>query len=255
MFMQSIEPDLDSFLGDLTEADTATRAWQQAIRYFNHLGIDGLIGIVCQSRATGEVGATGPLVLAEAEPALAGACTDPAHKATDPVLLHLSTALRPLTFTLHEAARDVGTSGAGVAAVAARAGYTGLMAVPARCCALPCVSGVILLSRQDAQHARTLFHNRSIQMAFAAIQTHARLRQLWQLSAVRRAPETSILTRREREVLGLSAHGLTTREVGERLGISVSGVNFHIANAAKKLGANNRTHATSLALSAGLISV
>jgi DNA-binding CsgD family transcriptional regulator len=89
-------------------------------------------------------------------------------------------------------------------------------------------------------------------VAFAAIQTHHRLRQV---SVDDAATDTSVLTRREREVLSLSARGLTTREVGETLGISISGVNFHIANAAKKLGAHNRTHATSLALAGRMISV
>ncbi|KAA5605896.1 response regulator transcription factor [Roseospira marina] len=92
---------------------------------------------------------------------------------------------------------------------------------------------------------------RALHLAYAAVVVHVRAHQLLGTEAA----QGLSLTNREREVLSLSALGMTTREVGSALGISVSGVNFHIANAARKLGAHNRTHATSLAIDAGLIAV
>ena len=47
------------------------------------------------------------------------------------------------------------------------------------------------------------------------------------------------LTRKEREVLGLRAEGLTQREVAERLFITPRTVAFHCANAYVKLGVHN----------------
>lgn len=54
------------------------------------------------------------------------------------------------------------------------------------------------------------------------------------------APEP--LTPREKDVIGLSAEGLTSSEIAERLGISARTVNQHVDNVASKLGTKNRAH-------------
>jgi DNA-binding CsgD family transcriptional regulator len=109
---------------------------------------------------------------------------------------------------------------------------------------------MIVLTRQSGPSFRAFAAEHGLTLACVAMQSHLKL---WELAHQQGNTSGSPLTPREREVLTLSARGLTTREVGESLGISVSGVNFHIANAARKLSANNRTHATSLAISAGYI--
>jgi DNA-binding NarL/FixJ family response regulator len=45
------------------------------------------------------------------------------------------------------------------------------------------------------------------------------------------------------EVLEMAALGLTNREVGERLNITVHAVKFHLAAVYRKLGVANRTEA------------
>lgn len=50
------------------------------------------------------------------------------------------------------------------------------------------------------------------------------------------------LTRREKEVIALSAEGLTSVEIAERLGMSARTVNQHVDNVADKLGTKNRAH-------------
>ena len=55
-------------------------------------------------------------------------------------------------------------------------------------------------------------------------------------------PVTSSLTPREREVVSLSAQGLTSQEVAEQLGMSARTVNQHVDNVALKLGTRNRAH-------------
>ncbi|KQN74427.1 helix-turn-helix transcriptional regulator [Devosia sp. Leaf64] len=54
------------------------------------------------------------------------------------------------------------------------------------------------------------------------------------------APEP--LTPREKEVIALSAEGLTSVEIAERLGLSARTVNQHVDNVAEKLGTKNRAH-------------
>ncbi len=63
------------------------------------------------------------------------------------------------------------------------------------------------------------------------------------------------LTRREREVLELAAHGQTNNKIGEQLGLSVHAVKFHLASVYRKLGVTNRTEAAATFLTAATIPV
>ncbi len=66
--------------------------------------------------------------------------------------------------------------------------------------------------------------------------------------------EKPILTKREREVLGLLAMGDTGEQIAAQLFISPETVRTHAQNAREKLGASTRSHAIALALAAGEIS-
>jgi DNA-binding CsgD family transcriptional regulator len=52
------------------------------------------------------------------------------------------------------------------------------------------------------------------------------------------------LTARERQVLDMTAHGLTNLQIAERLEVTVHAVKFHLATIYRKLGVANRTEAT-----------
>lgn len=56
------------------------------------------------------------------------------------------------------------------------------------------------------------------------------------------------LTRREVEVLGLLAQGLSTSAIASRLGISHLTVRNHIRNTLQKTGLHGQTQAVSLAI-------
>ena len=55
------------------------------------------------------------------------------------------------------------------------------------------------------------------------------------------------------EVLEYRAHGLTTGQIATAMGSSLHAVKFHLANAARILGAENGTHAVVLALKKGYL--
>lgn len=57
------------------------------------------------------------------------------------------------------------------------------------------------------------------------------------------------LTQREEEVLSLLAHGLTNREIADRLFISAKTAEHHVSQILSKLGARTRAEATAFALS------
>jgi DNA-binding NarL/FixJ family response regulator len=70
-----------------------------------------------------------------------------------------------------------------------------------------------------------------------------------------RSTEPDALTERETQVLGLLAQGKTNREIAESLVISERTVKFHVSSILKKLGANNRTEAVSIAAQKGLVEI
>ena len=63
------------------------------------------------------------------------------------------------------------------------------------------------------------------------------------------------LTGRELEVLRLIQDGYRNKQIADQLTIAETTVNFHIKNLVAKLGANDRTHAVTLALRRGLLQV
>jgi len=63
------------------------------------------------------------------------------------------------------------------------------------------------------------------------------------------------LTGRELEVLRLIQDGYRNKQIADQLAIAETTVNFHIKNLVAKLGANDRTHAVTIALRRGLLQV
>jgi DNA-binding NarL/FixJ family response regulator len=63
------------------------------------------------------------------------------------------------------------------------------------------------------------------------------------------------LSRRELDVLQLIRDGLKNKQIADRLSISENTVNFHIKNIVEKLGANDRTHAVTIAVRRGLLAL
>ncbi|MGE3277756.1 MAG: response regulator [Vicinamibacterales bacterium] len=63
------------------------------------------------------------------------------------------------------------------------------------------------------------------------------------------------LTSREVDVLRLIRDGHRNKQIADKLGIAETTVNFHIKNLVGKLGANDRTHAVTIAIRRGLLDV
>jgi DNA-binding NarL/FixJ family response regulator len=63
------------------------------------------------------------------------------------------------------------------------------------------------------------------------------------------------LTAREIEVLQYVAKGYGNKEIGVRLGTAAGTVKMHLQNILSKLGASDRTHAVTLAISRGIIHI
>jgi DNA-binding NarL/FixJ family response regulator len=63
------------------------------------------------------------------------------------------------------------------------------------------------------------------------------------------------LTARELEVLRLIQEGHKNKQIADKLSISENTVNFHIKNLVDKLGANDRTHAVTIAVRRGMLAI
>jgi DNA-binding NarL/FixJ family response regulator len=63
------------------------------------------------------------------------------------------------------------------------------------------------------------------------------------------------LTSRELEVLRLIRDGSRNKQIADQLAIAETTVNFHIKNLVDKLGANDRTHAVTIAVRRGLLPI
>lgn len=74
-------------------------------------------------------------------------------------------------------------------------------------------------------------------------------------NTVARSRGNPTLTERERECVALAARGMTSADVGMKLGITTRTVNFHIGNVMSKLGAVSRGEAIARVVAANLVSL
>jgi DNA-binding NarL/FixJ family response regulator len=65
----------------------------------------------------------------------------------------------------------------------------------------------------------------------------------------------SVLTAREREVLGLLAEGVGNKEIAWRLHITEHTVKFHVSSLMNKLAAGSRTEAVTQGIRRGYVSL
>lgn len=69
------------------------------------------------------------------------------------------------------------------------------------------------------------------------------------------ATAPSRLTHRELDCISLAARGMTSSDIGTKLGITKRGVNFHVANIVRKLGVLNRHEAIAKGVARGIIRI
>lgn len=99
------------------------------------------------------------------------------------------------------------------------------------------------------EHFTVLFTAYRHQLHLLATYAHERLLQL----GVGSQAPSLWLSPRELEVLTWAALGMRNWEISEKLGISAHTVRDHLDHAKSKLGAKDKTHAASIAISHGLI--
>lgn len=88
----------------------------------------------------------------------------------------------------------------------------------------------------------TLKRSDEVALQLLSYSLFSELRQKEKRASASAGPALPPLTPREREVMRLSAIGLTSVEIADQLGMSPRTVNQHVDNVVDKLGTKNRTH-------------
>jgi NarL family two-component system response regulator LiaR len=113
-------------------------------------------------------------------------------------------------------------------------------------------AGYLLKNVEPAELARAV---RAAHAGEAMLDPTVAARLVQTIAARPRSPESDHerLTRREREVLALIAHGRSNKRIAVELGISEKTVKTHVGHVLAKLGVTDRTQAALLAVHGGLI--
>jgi len=243
---------LHAFLSGLDAHDTISGLWPHVVAFFARHRVDGVIHVLMFARP-GDA-ALSPRVLDSLGGATERLCAVDGGWLNAVPLSRVLAGRSPCLMGLAppDECHGDNPSPAVLDRVLAACGFRAVLSLPLMVgsrCQGP--AGFVLLSRQGADTFGGAVRAEGGTLVLAAHHAHDRLMRLADVpDGLDPVPN---LTSREGEVLTLSARGLTTRQLGQHMGISVSAVNFHLANAARKLNANNRTHAVSRAMTLGLI--
>ncbi|MGV8833691.1 MAG: helix-turn-helix domain-containing protein [Devosia sp.] len=107
------------------------------------------------------------------------------------------------------------------------------------CALVPVSHGGALVGLGGFSGPSTLDQHRQMSLQLLVYALFAQVRTFRNIGVVTHADP---LTPREKEVIGLSAEGLTSTEIASTLGMSARTVNQHVDNVANKLGTKNRAH-------------
>jgi len=113
--------------------------------------------------------------------------------------------------------------------------------------------GIVSFSRDRPLEATERHHQEARVQLFAGYFRGIAPTAMAVKKCCRRASALTSLSAREHDCLCWAAKGKTSWEIGQVLSISSATVNFHLGNAAMKLGVNGRTCAIARAIQLGLI--
>jgi DNA-binding CsgD family transcriptional regulator len=111
-------------------------------------------------------------------------------------------------------------------------------------------SGIFSVNMTQRNQIHDLVRDETARLQLFAAQFHDAAVRLGQKQGARTNAD---LSKREKEVLSWTSNGLSSEAVAGRIGLTASAVNYHLGNAARKLGAANKIQAVALSIRYGLI--
>ena len=236
----------------LLAAADADAAWRVGADALADLGVAGAIWVDAAGQGAPRLRSTlGPAWEEGNRQALAAG--------RDPFPLHCLSHMAPLRTGAAYLDRYAYLPGAAKRLVREAADSTGFVAgtsIPVLAGAGGRGQGWNLMAEGGAAELDLLLRDRGTLLACAAHLIHARLTGAGGGGGdpPRSDPDACArLTPRERDCLAFVADGLRTAELAHRLEVSEATVEFHLANARRKLGARTRDHAVALAIRSGML--
>ena len=113
--------------------------------------------------------------------------------------------------------------------------------------------GVRAMLPRDAAPAEVLAAVEAASTGLAVVDPHDLEALLSASNPTTASAESTVLTPRELEVLGLMAEGAANKNIAWKLGISEHTVKFHVASILAKLNASTRTEAVAIGIRKGMI--
>ena len=232
----------------LDAAPDTGSAWSTGVAALSNLGISGVIWVDAADDGP-------PRLRSSLDPAWQAANARALAAGTDPFPRFCLSRLTPLRTGAAHLDRYPYLSRVERRLVREAADMTGFaagIALPIRAAPDGRGQGWNLLTEGGAAALDALLSERGTDLALAAHLIHARLIASNSTKESASPPARS-LTRRERDCLAYVADGLRVAELAYRIGLSEATVEFHLANARRKLGARTRDHAVALALRAKIL--
>lgn len=239
---------LENFVTRLQATATVEEGWTAVVEFFRGLGFDHLM------YAAGRLvpGTAPDVVILNTFPAWFNQhYGDQGYAGYDPVFRHCCTELRQTRIGIHWVG-DVGPLTDAqwhMTREAASFGYRAGLACPLSALGTSRVAGLSVTNGMSARESDPFLADCAAVVGHAAWYAHAHLEM-----RLRQARAEAIgLTPREREVLLWAAAGLSSKETARKLSVTDKAVEFHVANAIRKLQVRNRVHAVARAVLLGLV--
>lgn len=246
---------LDDFLTRLSATGSMRQTWNETLAFQKSLGID----LIMYGYSAGMPGKADVDVatLSNFPDAYQIRYRQERYYRQDPVVSHCIANLSPLLVG-RDAVCLWKDKGAGLSPIqrrivneAAACGMQSGVAIPMRSPGNHPVAGMSLSNAMPVHRFRRFWAEWGAEAQLAALYAHTRMQM--QLQPREQEEKEVALTARERECLLWASQGLSSKQTANRLGVSSRTVEFHVANAMKKLKAASRVQAVTRAMALGLM--
>jgi DNA-binding CsgD family transcriptional regulator len=246
---------LDVFLSRLGTTRTVRQTWDEMLAFQKSLGFE-LIMYGYTSDGQAKAG-NGVVIMSNFPAAYQIRYRQERYYRQDPVVSHCIANLSPLLVG-RDAVCSWPDKGWSLTPIqrriineAAECGMKTGVVIPLRSLGCHPIAGMSLSSAMSLKEFQRIVAECGTVAQLAALYAHTRIQM--QLQPREEEEKVVALTDRERECLLWASHGLSSKQTANRLCVSSRTVEFHVANAMKKLEAASRVQAVTRAVTLGLM--
>ncbi|MGB8603198.1 MAG: LuxR family transcriptional regulator [Rhizomicrobium sp.] len=246
---------LDDFFSRLNTTKTVQQTWGEVVSFQESLGFDRMMyGYTAVSADKSDIDVT---TLSTFPDAYNERYRQMRYHRADPVVRYCIESLSPCLVGLQALNLWPGcgctSSQRLIVEEAALYGMKVGVAIPLRSPGKNSIAGMSLSNAMELAEFQSFIAEWGAVAQLAVVYAHTRIQMQLETQAAGGALACAALSRRERECLLWTAHGMSSKAVALRINLSPRTVDFHIANAMSKLGASTRSQAVAHAIAFGLL--